>query len=134
LRSIKLLDLLLKHSSNTAGGVACLELVSERVVKKVLLCSSLVFFQGIIENLEEFGGRCGRRVRLRHDCGRKEWDQWVEGMRTEETSTTPQTCSSRMWRYALRLDTQYNVGDSGGGANSTSDKETQSGGGSGDTA
>jgi hypothetical protein len=56
LRPIEVLDLLLKHSSNAAGGVACLELGSERVVKKVLLCSSLIFFQGIIENLLEFVG------------------------------------------------------------------------------
>jgi hypothetical protein len=74
LRSIELLDLVLKHSSNVAGRFACLELDSERVVKKVFLCSSLIFFQGIIENLLELGGRCGRRVCLRHDGGNREGD------------------------------------------------------------
>jgi hypothetical protein len=50
LRSIELLDLLLKHSEDAAGRIASLELSSEWVGKKVLLCASFMRFQGIIEN------------------------------------------------------------------------------------
>ena len=50
LRLFKLLNLLLKYSSNAAWRVALLELCSEWVGEKVLLCASLIFFQGIVEN------------------------------------------------------------------------------------
>jgi hypothetical protein len=50
LRSIELLDLLLKHSKNAAGRIAGLELGSEWVGKKVLSCASFICLQGIIEN------------------------------------------------------------------------------------
>ena len=56
LRSIELLDLLLKHNENTAGRVAGLELGGEWVGKKVLLGASLICFQGIIEYWLEVGG------------------------------------------------------------------------------
>jgi hypothetical protein len=44
LRSIELLDLLLKHSSNAGGRIASLDLGSERVLKEVLRRASLIFF------------------------------------------------------------------------------------------
>ena len=50
LRFIELLNLLLKDSSNAAGRVAFLELCSEWVREEVLLCASLIFFHGIVEN------------------------------------------------------------------------------------
>jgi hypothetical protein len=59
------LDLLLKHSEYAAGRLAGLEQSGERVDMKVLLCTSLISFQGIIEYLLKFGGRS---VSVRHDC------------------------------------------------------------------
>jgi hypothetical protein len=56
LRSIEVLYLLLKQNENAIGRVAGLELGSEWVDQKVLLCASLIFFQGIIENLLEVRG------------------------------------------------------------------------------
>ena len=56
LRAIELLDLLLKHCENATGSVASLELSSEWVPKEVLLCASLISFQGIIENSLKVGG------------------------------------------------------------------------------
>jgi hypothetical protein len=56
LRSIELLDLLLKHGENATGRIAGLELSSEWVGKKVLLGASFICFQGIIENRLEGGG------------------------------------------------------------------------------
>ena len=141
MRSIELLDLLLKHSSNVAGRFASLDLGSERVVKKVLLCSSLIFFQGIIENLLEFGGRCGCRVRLRHDGGSREGDSGLRGWGRRRPGPhlkhAVHACGDK------RSDSNHsqNVTDSWearGGANSTSDNGTQCrplcNGGSGDTA
>ena len=56
-RSVELLNLLLKHSEDAAGRVAGLELCGEWVGIKVLLCTSVIRFQGIIEYLLEVGGR-----------------------------------------------------------------------------
>jgi hypothetical protein len=56
LRSIELLDLLLKNSKNAAGRVAGLELGGKWVGDKVLLGASLICFQGVIENQLEIGG------------------------------------------------------------------------------
>jgi hypothetical protein len=56
LRSIEILDLLLKHSENAAWGIAGLELGGEWVGKKVLFRASFICFQGIIENWLEVGG------------------------------------------------------------------------------
>jgi hypothetical protein len=61
LRSIGPLEVLLKDKKNAVGRLAGLELGSEWVRKKVLLCVSFIFFQGIAENLLEVGGRCGNR-------------------------------------------------------------------------
>jgi hypothetical protein len=58
--------LLLKNVENAARRVAVLEVGSERVREKVLLCASLVRFQGIIEDKLEVGGRGGSRVSVRH--------------------------------------------------------------------
>ena len=74
LRLIELLNLLLKDSSNAAGRVAFLELCSEWMREEVLLCASLIFFQGIVENWLEVGSRCGRRTGLRHYGRGKEED------------------------------------------------------------
>jgi hypothetical protein len=93
LRSIKLLDLLLKHGENAAGRIASLELGSERVRKEVLLCASLISIQGVIEKLEEVGGRCRSRLSVRH-IGRSEFvddgdgGDWYEGIRTASCSPT----------------------------------------------
>ena len=54
---MELLDLLLKHSEDATGRVAGLELRGEWVDIKVLLCTSLIRFHGIIEYLLEVGGR-----------------------------------------------------------------------------
>ena len=61
----------LKHSPNAVRRVALLELCSKWVREKVVLCASLIFFQGIVENQLEFGERRGGRVGLGHN-GRKE--------------------------------------------------------------
>jgi hypothetical protein len=50
LRLIEFLDLLLKHGENAPRRIAGLEPVSERVLKKIVLCALFVRFQGIIEN------------------------------------------------------------------------------------
>jgi hypothetical protein len=55
-RPIELVDLLLKHVENVARLVAVLELVSEWVITKILLCASFVRSQGTIENKLEVGG------------------------------------------------------------------------------
>jgi hypothetical protein len=49
LRLIELLDLLLKDVKNCTRRLAVLELGSEWVREKVLLCALFVRFQGIIE-------------------------------------------------------------------------------------
>ena len=56
LRLIEALNFLLKHVENAAGRVAVLELGSEWMGAKVVLCASLVRFQGIIEDKLEVGG------------------------------------------------------------------------------
>ena len=50
LRFIELLDLPLKHDENAARRVAVLELVSEWVLHKIVICALFVCFQCIIEN------------------------------------------------------------------------------------
>jgi hypothetical protein len=71
LRLTELLDLLLKHCENAAGGIAGLEPVCEWVLKEILLCVLLVRFQGIVENQLEVGRR-GRRLIMRHMGGSDE--------------------------------------------------------------
>ena len=68
LRLVELPDLVVKHIENTTGGIAGLEAVSEWVVKEIVLGALLVGFQSIVENWLEFG-RCGCRVRVRHNDG-----------------------------------------------------------------
>jgi hypothetical protein len=53
---IELLDLLSKDVENAARGVAVLELASEWVGEKILLCAFFVGFQGMIENKLKVGG------------------------------------------------------------------------------
>jgi hypothetical protein len=53
---IELLDLLSKDVEDAARGVAVLELGSEWVGEKILLCAFFVRFQGIIEDKLEVGG------------------------------------------------------------------------------
>jgi hypothetical protein len=62
---IKLLDILLKHGENAAGGIAGFESVCERVRERIHFCTFFVHFQGIIENESEIG-RCGSGVSVRH--------------------------------------------------------------------
>ena len=50
LRLIKLLDLSSKNSSNAARRIAFLELCSEWMAQKVLLCPLSIRFQGIVKN------------------------------------------------------------------------------------
>jgi hypothetical protein len=50
LRLIKLPDLLLEHSENTASRIAGFEPVGERVREKIVPCAFLVRFHGIVEN------------------------------------------------------------------------------------
>jgi len=50
LRLIELLDLLLKHSENTASRVTGFEPVGERVCEKIVLGACFVRLQGIFEN------------------------------------------------------------------------------------
>ena len=79
----KLLNLLLKDSSNAGGRVAFLELCSEWMREKVLLCASLIFFQGMGENELEVGRRCGR-MSLRHYGRDEEEDsEFVMGVRID---------------------------------------------------
>jgi hypothetical protein len=56
LRLIELLDLLLEDVENAARRVAVLELGSEWVGEKIVLCSFFVRFQCIVENKLEVGG------------------------------------------------------------------------------
>jgi len=53
---VEVLDLLLKQVENAARRVAVLELGSEWVREKILLCAFVVLFQGGIENTLEVGG------------------------------------------------------------------------------
>ena len=62
---INLLDILLKHGENAAGGIAGFEPVGERVRERIRLGTFFVHFQGIIENESEVG-RCGGGVSVRH--------------------------------------------------------------------
>jgi hypothetical protein len=62
---IKLLDILLKHGENAAGGIAGFQPVGEWVGERIHLGTLFVRFQGIIENLPEVR-RCGSRVSVRH--------------------------------------------------------------------
>jgi hypothetical protein len=55
LRMIELLDLLLKDVENATRRVAVLELGSEWVGEKIVLCAFFVRIQGIIENKLEVG-------------------------------------------------------------------------------
>jgi hypothetical protein len=55
LRLIELLHLPLKDVENAAGRVAALELGSEWVGEKIVLCALFVRFQGVIENKLEVG-------------------------------------------------------------------------------
>jgi hypothetical protein len=50
LRSIEILDLLLKYGENGSGGVAGLELRREWMGKKIFLCVFFVRFQGIVKD------------------------------------------------------------------------------------
>jgi len=55
LRSIEILDLLVKHGENGSGRTAGLELGGEWMGKKIILCVFLVRFQGTIEDQLEVG-------------------------------------------------------------------------------
>ena len=57
----------MKDKENAVGRLASLELGSEWVRKKVLLCVSFIFIPGNAENLFDVGGRCDNRVRARHN-------------------------------------------------------------------
>ena len=65
LRLIELLDLLLKYGKNAASRIAGFDPVSERMLKKIVLCAFFVRFQGIVKNWSEVG-RCRSRVTVRH--------------------------------------------------------------------
>ena len=62
---IKLLDILLKHGENAAGGIAGFEPVGEWVRERIDLGTLFVRFQGIVENQSEVG-LCGSGVSARH--------------------------------------------------------------------
>jgi hypothetical protein len=62
---IKLLDILLKHGENAAGGIAGFEAVGEWVRERIDLGTLFVRFQGIVENQSEVG-LCGSGVSARH--------------------------------------------------------------------
>ena len=68
LRLIELLDLLLKHGENAAGRTTGLEPVGEWVLKEIVFCALLVYFQRIIENQLKVRG-CRSRVCMRHRGG-----------------------------------------------------------------
>jgi hypothetical protein len=70
---IDFLDLLLKHEKNGTWRIAGLELFGERMGKKVLLCTLLISFQGIIDYRMEAGGRGGGVVSAGHKIGREEF-------------------------------------------------------------
>jgi hypothetical protein len=53
---IDFLDLLLKHEENGTWRVTGLELFCERMGKKILVCTLLICFQGIIDYRIEAGG------------------------------------------------------------------------------
>ena len=77
----------MKHGENAAGRIASLELGSERMCKEVILCASLMSFQGVIENRLEVGGRGRSRVGVRHKgwsgfVGDGDRRDWHEGIRT----------------------------------------------------
>ena len=65
LRLIEFLDLLLKHCENAVRRITGLEPVSEWVLKEIVFCAPLVYFQCIIENKLKAGG-CRSRVCERH--------------------------------------------------------------------
>jgi hypothetical protein len=73
--------LLLKDVENAARRVAALELGSEWVGEKVLLCSLFVGFQGVIENKLKVGGWGGSSVSVRHigQRARRRIARWVIG-------------------------------------------------------
>ncbi len=61
--------MLLKQVENAARRFAVLELGSEWVREKILLCAFFVRVQGIIKYLLEVGGRGGSRVSIGHKGG-----------------------------------------------------------------
>lgn len=75
LRSIGVLDLLLKHKENVVGRVAALKLGSEWVRKKVLLCVLFIFFQIITKSSLEAGRQCGSRVGVIHKDGSEKFSR-----------------------------------------------------------
>jgi hypothetical protein len=58
--------LLSKYVDDGAGRMAMLELGSEWMGKKIVLCAFFVFFQGSIENELEVERRWASRENMRH--------------------------------------------------------------------
>jgi hypothetical protein len=57
-----------KYGKNGSGSVTVLKPRGEWMYKKILLGTFSVGVQGIDEYYLKFGGRCGRRLSMRHEC------------------------------------------------------------------
>jgi hypothetical protein len=79
-RLIVHLNLLLKNEENRLGRVACPELSSEWMGKKILLCTLFICFQGTNYYKLEMGWRDDTGVDLRHI----ERDEYVQELQEEE--------------------------------------------------
>ena len=59
--------LLSKYGKDGSGGVTGLEADGEWMCEKIVLCAFSVCVQGIADYYLKFGGRRGRRLRIRHE-------------------------------------------------------------------
>src|SRR6266404_2153432 len=57
---LELVDLVLKYGENGGGRFACLELYSERMRDKILLCLYFIRLEGLFKNPIKAGRRCCR--------------------------------------------------------------------------
>ena len=99
---------MLKDSCHSSGRAALWEPSVEPMVEKVLLCASLIFSQGIVENQLEVGRQCGRMGLRHYGKGEKgAMSSWVMG-RVEEFSAghRPATSNTRFTHVVdKRVDT-----------------------------
>ena len=63
-----------KYGKNGSGSVTVLKPRGEWVYKKILLGTFSVGVQGIDEYYLKSGGRCGRRLSMRHECESREFE------------------------------------------------------------
>ena len=98
--------LLSKYGKDGSGGVTGFEADGEWVCEKIVLCAFSVCVQGIPDYYLKFGGRCGRRLRMRHEHENREFeddggysgDSWAEGVAVVHRDwAQPASCCVRVF-------------------------------------